>query len=267
MQELLFYRKLKIVEFTDIAMTHPVFGGDTLYAQSEIKGKENYPKNNDVGLLTVITKGVNQKGDVVATIEYKILIYKKEKHPIEIKEQLHRDGVESGKFSSHRLLDDGSFMEQIGIYFDDLEPGEIYEHRPGKTFSEEENRLHALRSIELCPQYSDANYEKQYVQNKILIAEPFLVGALTALTTRTFDRVVANLGWKNIQLLEPVFAGDTIYAVSKVLDKRESKSRPTQGIMHVKSDGYNQNGKIVCSYERNFLIYKKGMGPYKKAGY
>ena len=262
-----FYRKLKIVEFTDIAMTHPVFGGDTLYAQSEIKGKENYPKNNDVGLLTVITKGVNQKGDVVATIEYKILIYKKEKHPIEIKEQLHRDGVESGKFSSHRLLDDGSFMEQIGIYFDDLEPGEIYEHRPGKTFSEEENRLHALRSIELCPQYSDANYEKQYVQNKILIAEPFLVGALTALTTRTFDRVVANLGWKNIQLLEPVFAGDTIYAVSKVLDKRESKSRPTQGIMHVKSDGYNQNGKIVCSYERNFLIYKKGMGPYKKAGY
>lgn len=72
---------------------------------------------------------------------------------------------------------------------------------------------------------------------------------------------------KNIQLLEPVYAGDTIYAVSKILDKRESKSRPTQGIMHVKSDAYNQNGKMVCSYERNFLIYKKGMGPYKKAGY
>ena len=158
-------------------------------------------------------------------------------------------------------------MEQIGIYFDDLEPGEIYEHRPGKTFSEEENRLHALRSIELCPQYSDANYAKQYAQTKLLIAEPFLVGNLTALTTRTFDRVVANLGWKNIQLLEPVFAGDTIYAVSKILDKRESKSRPTQGIMHVKSDAFNQHGKMVCSYERNFLIYKKGMGPYKKAGY
>lgn len=85
-------------------------------------------------------------------------------------------------------------MEQVGIYFDDLEPNEIYEHRPGKTFSEEENRLHALRSIELCPQYSDPNYAKIYAQNKILIAEPFLVGALTALTTRTFDRVVANLG-------------------------------------------------------------------------
>ena len=262
-----FYRKLKIIEFTDIAMTHPVFGGDTLYAQSEIKAKENYSENNDLGLLTVITKGINQKNDIVATIEYKILIYKSGKHPVEIKEGLHRGGVEDNKFSSHRLLDDGSFMEQVGIYFDDLEPNEIYEHRPGKTFSEEENRLHALRSIELCPQYSDPNYAKIYAQNKILIAEPFLVGALTALTTRTFDRVVANLGWKNIQLLEPVYAGDTIYAVSKILDKRESKSRPTQGIMHVKSDAYNQNGKMVCSYERNFLIYKKGMGPYKKAGY
>lgn len=262
-----FYRKLRIVEFTDIAMTHPVFGGDTLYAQSEIKKKENYSGSNEVGLLTVVTKGINQKNDIVATIEYKILMYKSGKHPVEIKENLHRCGVENNKFSSHRLLDDGSFMEQIGIYFDELEPGEIYDHRPGKTFSEEENRLHALRSIALCPQYSDANYAKEYMQNKLVISEPYLVGTLTALTTRTFDRVVANLGWRNIQLVEPVYAGDTIYAVSKILDKRESKSRPTQGIMHVLSEAYNQNGKKVCSYERNFLIYKKGMGPYKKAGY
>ena len=158
-------------------------------------------------------------------------------------------------------------MEQMGIYFEDLEPGEMYEHRPGKTFSKEENQIHALRSIELCPQYSDDHYIKQYSENKMLIAEPFLVGALTALTTRTFDRVVANLGWNNISLVAPVYAGDTIYAVSEIIDKRESNSRPTQGIMHVKSDAHNQDGQLVCSYERHFLIYKKGMGPYKKAGY
>ena len=262
-----FYRKQGIVEFTDIAMTNPVFGGDTLYAQSEITNKENYPENNNLGLLTVITEGINQKGDVVAKIEYKILIYKSCKHPLEVAEKLQRGGVEDNKFSSHRLLDDGGFMEQMGIYFEDLEPGEIYEHRPGKTFSKEENQIHALRSIELSPQYSDDHYIKQYSEGRMLIVEPFLVGVLTALTTRTFDRVVANLGWSRIKLETPVYAGDTIYAVSEIIDKRESKSRPTQGIMHVKSDAHNQDGQLVCSYERHFLIYKKGMGPYKKAGY
>lgn len=262
-----FLRKLRIIEFVDIAMTHPVFGGDTLYAESTITAKADYPENDDVGLLTVITKGINQKGDEVAKITYHILIYKSGKHPIEIHDHLQSADIEDAKFASHRLLEDGSFMEQVGIYFEDLLPGEIYEHRPGKTFTEEENRLHALRSIELCPQYSDGHYIAKYSKNKMLIAEPFLVGVLTALTTRTFDRVVANLGWNNIKLIEPVYAGDTIYAVSEILDKRESKSRPTQGIMHVRSDAHNQEGKLVCTYERYFLIYKKGMGPYKKAGY
>lgn len=262
-----FYRKFRILEISDIAMTHPVFGGDTLYAESAITAKADCSDNPDVGLLTVVTRGVNQNGDVVAKVEYKILVYKSEKHPVEVAAKLHRGGVEDQKFASHRLLDDGSFMEQVGIYYEDLQPGEIYEHRPGKTFTEEENRLHALRSIELCPQYSDGNYIKRHSKHGMLIAEPFLIGVMTALTTRTFDRVVANLGWNNIKLPEPVFAGDTIYASSEILDKRESKSRPTQGIMHVRSDAHNQDGKLVCSYERYFLIYKKGMGPYKDAGY
>lgn len=262
-----FWRKSKIVEFVDIAMTHPVFGEDTLYATTEITGKEEYPKDPNVGLLTAITKCLNQKNDEVAKIEYKILIYKSGKHPLEITNGLQRGGVESPKFASHKLLEDGSYMETIGIYFEDLEPGEKYDHRPGKTFSEEENRLHSLRSVELCPQYTDNHYNATYSNNKMLIAEPFLVGVLTALTTRTFDRVVANLGWNNIKLLEPVYAGDTIYASSTILDKRESKSRPSQGIMHVQSEAYNQHGALVCSYERHFLIYRKGMGPYKNAGY
>ena len=262
-----FYRQKNIMEFIDIAMTHPVFAGDTLYAESEIINKEEDAKNPDLGIVTVVTQGFNQNNDVVTTIKYNILIYKSGKHPQEIAEKLHRGQLDQDKFSSHRLLEDGSFMEQMGIYFEDLDVGEIYEHRPGKTFSEEENRLHALRSLLLCPQYSDMNYIKTYCNDKMMITAPLIVGSLTALTTRTFDRVVANLGWNNIKLLSPVYAGDTLYAVSKIIDKRESKSRPTEGIMHVTSEGYNQKGKLVCSYDRHFLIYKKGMGPYKKAGY
>lgn len=262
-----FYRKLGIVEFADIAMTNPVFGGDTLYAVSEIKSKEDFPENSDVGMLTVVTRGVNQHGKEVANVEYRILVYRAGKHPLSGDEPAGGLGVESAKFASHRLMSDGSFMEQTGIFFEDLMPGEVYEHRPGKTFTEEENRLHALRSLDLCPQYSDSNYTARYTGNKVLIVEPFLVGAVTALTTRTFGRVVANLGWTNVRLIKPVYAGDTIYATSEILDKRESASRPAQGIMHVKSSAHNQKGELVCTYERKFLIYKKGMGPYENSGY
>ncbi len=262
-----FARKKRIPTFIDIAMTHPVFGGDTLYAESEIVSKTKDTDDPSLGLVRVITKGLNQKGSVVAKIEYEVLVYKSGKHPVEQAEKLTREGVEDPKFASHRLLDDGSFMEQVGMYYEDLIPDEIYEHRPGKTFGREENRLHAFRSTELNPQYANEHYTEQYTNGRLLIAEPFMLGAVTALTTRTFDRVVANLGWNNIRLITPVYVGDTIYANSQILDKRESHSRPTQGIMHVKSTAHNQDGKTVCEYERYFLIYKKGMGPYEAAGY
>jgi itaconyl-CoA hydratase len=253
-----FARKQRILCFDDISMTHPVFGGDTLYSESEILDTSDYPDDEKAGLLTVKTQGRNQHGDIVATVTYKMLV---------CKDAVNYDGVEDEKFASHSLCDDGSLMEQVGIYYEDLIPGETYEHRPGKTFSAEENRLHALRSLELGPQYSDAFYNERHHDSKTLINESFLVGVVTALSTRTFDRVVANLGWRNIQLPKPVYAGDTIYATSTILDKRESHSRPTQGIMHVKTEAYNQKNELVCSYERHFLIYKKGLGPYAAAGY
>ena len=260
-----FARKYRITEFEDIAMTKPVFGGDTLYSESEITAVEDYDTKS--GLVSVTTQGLNQNGDVVAIIKYKVIIYKQGEHPVEVKGNLERGGVENKKFCSHKEVQTGVYREIIGIYFEDLEPGEVYIHRPGKTFAPEENMTHVLRSIELSPQYSNWHYAEEFFDGKPMVAEPYLVGVLTALTTRTFDRVVANLGWNNIKLHQPVFTGDTLYATSTILDKRESKSRPEQGIMHVETSGFNQKNELVCSYERFFLIYKQGLGPYKAAGY
>ncbi|MFA0810147.1 MaoC/PaaZ C-terminal domain-containing protein [Microbulbifer epialgicus] len=259
-----FARKAHISAFEDVAMTKPVFGGDTLYATSSITGKENY--NEQLGQLAVTTAGTNQKGQIIATIKYKILVYKTSQHPLELKLGLHRSELPE-KFSSHRQLDNGNYIEQTGIYFEDLECGEIYEHSPGKTFSSEECQIHALRSLNICSQHFDQHYAEQYTDGKLIASEPFVLGVLTALTTRTFGRVVANLGWNNIQMQKPVYAGESIYAKSTILSKRESKSRPDQGIMHVKTEGQNQLGKRLCSYERSFLIYKKGLGPYAAADY
>ena len=72
------------------------------------------------------------------------------------------------------------------------------------------------------------------------------------------QKTIANLGWDKIKLTAPVYVGDTLYAESEVLSKRESKSRPTQGIVSVRTTGFNQDGKEVISYERTMLIPKKG---------
>ena len=78
-----FGKKVRILSFEDIAMTHPVYGGDTLYAESEILGKEEYPEDPNLGLLSVLTQGVNEKGDVVCKITYEMLVYKTGKNPFD----------------------------------------------------------------------------------------------------------------------------------------------------------------------------------------
>ena len=80
-------------------------------------------------------------------------------------------------------------------------------------------------------------------------------------------KVVANLGWDKVKATHPVFAGDTLYAESTVLHKRESKSRPTQGIVTVSTRGINQDGNEVMSFERTMLIYRRGHSPEEAANY
>ena len=81
------------------------------------------------------------------------------------------------------------------------------------------------------------------------------------------QKAVANLGWTDIKLPHPVFAGDTIYAESEVLSKRASKSRPGQGIVTVKTIGKNQKGDVICSYERTILVMGRDNDVEEKAGY
>jgi itaconyl-CoA hydratase len=75
------------------------------------------------------------------------------------------------------------------------------------------------------------------------------------------QKAVANLGWKEIKLLKPVFVGDTLYSESEVLEKRESEKRPQQGIVTIATRARNQHGEVVCDYTRIMLIWKKGFGP------
>ncbi len=170
-------------------------------------------------------------------------------------------------FYSHRKLADNSYIEIAGIDYEDFAVGQIFEHRPGRTFTAEENRRHAMRSADLSMRNVDAVYNEKVHGGEQVIAETFILSVVTAMTTKTFNKVVANLAWKNIQFPTPVRAGDTIYAESEILGKRESQSRPAQAVLHVRTRAVNQHGAEACAFERRLLIYKRGLGPYEAAGY
>lgn len=158
------------------------------------------------------------------------------------------------------------YLEVVGLDFEDFDVGQIFEHRPGRTFTGLENTLHALRSLDLAARSVDRHYAER-VEGGEIIGETFVLGVVTAMTTKTFGKVVANLGWKDVRFPRPVRPGDTVYAESEVLGRRESRSRPTQGLLHVRTRARDQQGGEVCAFTRDFLVYKRGRGPYAEAGY
>jgi itaconyl-CoA hydratase len=170
--------------------------------------------------------------------------------------------------SAYRDLGSKRYRETNGLYYEDFEVGDVFEHRPGRTITDADNIWMTLLTMNVQPVHFDAAYAAQTEWKRMLVDSTFTLALLTGMSVRTVSaKVVANLGWNNVKATLPVFAGDTLYAESTVLSKRESKSRPTQGIVTVSTRGINQDGKEVMSFERTMLIYKRGHSPEAVANY
>ena len=165
-----------------------------------------------------------------------------------------RDGV--------REVAPGRFREVQGRYFEEFEVGHIYEHRPGRTITDADNVWFTLLTMNTHPAHFDYNFASKTEFKKPLVCSPLTVALMVGMSVSDVSqKAVANLGWSDIRLTAPLFPGDTLYAESEVMGKRESKSRPEQGIVTVKTIGKNQDGTVVCTFERQMLIWKKGFGP------
>ena len=171
------------------------------------------------------------------------------------------------KHASHIEVSPGVFLERMGLFFEDVEVGETYEHRPGKTFTAQESMTHTLRALDQSPEFTEWNFHEQTVGGAQTINPLHVLAVLTGMMTKTFSKIVANLAWENVKFLEPVRTGETVYAESTVLEKRASKSRPGQGIIRVRTSASTSDGRVVCTFERSILIYGRGQGPYEAAGY
>ncbi|MCS6985938.1 MAG: MaoC family dehydratase [Sphingomonadaceae bacterium] len=154
------------------------------------------------------------------------------------------------------------YRETFGRYWEDFTVGDVYEHRPGRTISEADNTWFTLLTMNTHPLHFDHEYARKTEFGRPLVASPLTVAILVGMSVSDVSqKAVANLGWREIRLTAPVFHGDTLYAESEVLDKRESAKRPTQGLVTVKTIGRNQHGVVVCEFERTMLIWKRGHGP------
>lgn len=151
------------------------------------------------------------------------------------------------------------FRESYGRYFEDFEVGDIYEHRPGRTISEADNSWFTLLTMNQHPLHFDAEYGKQSEFGQNIVNSCLTLSIVTGMSVSDVSqKTVANLGWDNVRLTAPVVVGDTLYAESEVLEKRESKSRPTQGIVRIRTLGLKADGTQVMSFERAMLIPFRG---------
>ena len=149
-----------------------------------------------------------------------------------------------------------------GRFFDDFEVGDVYEHPLGRTVTTTDNAWFTLLTQNTAPIHFDHHYASQTEFGKPLVDSTFTLALVTGQSvTDVSQNVFANLGWDEVGLPNPVFEGDTIYSQSKVLEKRESRSRPDVGIVRVETTGFNQDGTTVITFVRTIMVYKKDRAP------
>ena len=167
-----------------------------------------------------------------------------------------------------KSVGENRIRERFGRYFEEFEVGDIYEHRPGRTITETDNTWFTLLTMNTHPMHFDSEYAKHSEFGKCIICSPLTVAIMVGMSvTDVSQKAIANMGWTDIRMTFPLFAGDTLTSESELFSKRESKSRPNAGLVTVKTSGFNQDGKLVCDFERTILVAKTGHRVEDKANY
>jgi acyl dehydratase len=160
---------------------------------------------------------------------------------------------------AHDQVGPGRYRESFGRCFEDFEVGDVYEHRPGRTITDADNTWFTLLTMNTHPLHFDAAYAAKSEFGRPVVNSALTLAIVAGMSVSDVSqKAIANLGWNDIRLTAPVFAGDTVYAESQVLAKRDSRSRPQQGIVTVKTTGKKADGTVFMTYERTVLVPKRG---------
>jgi itaconyl-CoA hydratase len=149
-----------------------------------------------------------------------------------------------------------------GRFYEDFEVGHVYRSAYGRTVTELDNSMFTHLTMNTNPMHFDAQFVAQTKWKKILVNSTFTLSLIVGMSVPDVSQnAMANLGWDEIKLSSPVFVGDTVYCETEVLSKRESNSYPEAGIVQVRSRGINQDGKVVITFKRSVMVYKKDAHP------
>ena len=149
-----------------------------------------------------------------------------------------------------------------GRFYEDLAVGEVYRSRWGHTVTEADNALFTQLTHNTNPLHFDARYAADSRWGRILVNSTFTLALVTGMSVNDVtEHAMANLGWEEIKLPNPVFLGDTIYCETEILARRNSKSYPEAGIVRFRSRGINQDGAVVLEYTRSAMIYRRDAAP------
>ena len=145
----------------------------------------------------------------------------------------------------------------LGLYFEEFEEGAEIMHALSKTIFESDNNFFSLLTMNHHPVHTNVDYASHNQHGQPLVVGTLVFSLVVGMTVPDISgKAIANLGYEDIKHLAPTFIGDTIYARTRIISKRESKSKPDRGIIYVETIGYNQR-EYVISFRRNVLVKKK----------
>ncbi len=148
---------------------------------------------------------------------------------------------------------------QFGRYFEEFEVGDVYKHWPGKTITQAEDILFCSITMNQHPLHSDDNYAAAATPHgKAMVVGNLVYSVVLGQSVPDVSgKAIANLEIESLKHANPTFHGDTIYSETRVVDKKESRSKPDRGVVTVETIGYKQDGTVVCEFRRKVLVPKR----------
>lgn len=146
-----------------------------------------------------------------------------------------------------------------GLYYEEFEVGQIFDHQLRRTITEADNVWFSVLTHNPAPLHIDAEYMKDSEFGERIVNSCLTLSLMVGISVgdTTVGTTVANLGWTDVRFPKPLFHGDTVHIQTEVLELRESKSRPDNGIVTFAHRAYNQRDELVGECKRTALMYRK----------
>jgi acyl dehydratase len=162
-----------------------------------------------------------------------------------------------------------TYERPFGRYYEDFEPGDVYKHWPGKTITEYEDHLFSMITMNHHPLHTNAWFaEHETVHGRNVVVGNLVYSIVLGMSVPDVSgSCIANLEVESLVHPRPTFHGDTIYAETRVIEKRPSGSKPDRGIVTVQTKGFNQRGEEVCAFTRKVMVWKRDSAPPRQRPY